>query len=240
MIIIPAIDLKDGNAVRLYQGDFATAEKVADDPLMTAKRFEESGAEWMHTVDLDGALKGHPVNMDIIKDMVRNTSLNVEVGGGIRTMEAIDDYVGAGVKRVILGSVALSEPDLVKEAVGEYGNMIAVGIDARDGMAKGGAWLEDSRVSFMELAEKMCGIGVRTIIYTDIEKDGTLSGPNEDHLRQLNDSIDADIIASGGIHNIADIGTLAKAGLYGAICGKAIYTGDLDLREAIDAGKKQG
>lgn len=236
MIILPAIDLKDGMAVRLYQGDFATVQKVANDPLETAKRFERDHAQWIHMVDLDGALKGHPVNMEIISTVAFKTNLYVEVGGGIRTMETIDDYINIGVKRVILGSVALSDPDLVKRAVDKYEDMIAVGIDARKGIVKGGGWLEDSDVNFLDLAEEMERAGVRTVIYTDIEKDGTLSGPNNDDLDKLNQHLDANIIASGGVHNIDDIGTLASLGLYGAICGKAIYTGDLDLTEAIKLG----
>ena len=237
MIILPAIDLKDGMAVRLYQGKFSTVEKVADDPLETAKRFEHDHAEWIHMVDLDGALEGHPVNVDIITSVVAGTDLHVEVGGGIRTMETIDDYIGKGVQRVILGSVALSDPDLVKRAVAKYGEKIAVGIDAHKGMVKGGGWLEGSDVNFLDLGKEMDNAGVPTIIYTDIEKDGTLSGPNTYDLDELNQNLDANIIASGGVANIDDIGVLSALGLYGAICGKSVYTGDLDLPQAIKLGR---
>lgn len=237
MIILPAIDLKNGTAVRLYQGDFDTAEKVADDPLKTAKRFESDGADWIHLVDLDGALKGQPVNMDIVTDIVNNTDLYVEVGGGIRTMETIEEYVSIGVKRVILGSIALYDPDFMKKAVDKYEDMIAAAIDAKNGLVCGGGWIEESEVHFLELAEKMDDADVRTIIYTDIEKDGTLAGPNKHDLDELNNHVSANVIASGGVHNIDDIGNLASLGLYGTICGKAIYTGDLDLAEAIEIGR---
>lgn len=237
MIILPAIDLKDGNAVRLTQGDFATTEKVADDPIETAKRFEEAGADWIHMVDLDGAVKGHPVNIDIVAEVIKTTSLYVEIGGGIRNMETIDAYVEKGVKRVILGSIALTDPDFVKLAVQKYDDIIAVGIDAKKGMARSGGWLEGSEVNFLDLAKKMDEVGVRTIIYTDIEKDGTLKGPNKDELNELNCHVDANIIASGGVSHIDDIGSLASLGLYGTIIGKAIYTGDVDLVEALEIAR---
>lgn len=236
MIILPAIDLKDGTAVRLFQGEFETAEKVANDPLETAVKFEKDGADWIHLVDLDGALKGCPVNINIIKDIIENTSLYVEVGGGIRSMDTIDEYIRLGVKRVILGSVALSDPDLVKEAVQKYEDMIAIGIDAKNGMVKSNGWTEGSEVGYLDLAKQMDEAGVRTLIYTDIEKDGTLTGPNKEQLDILNSNVNANIIASGGVHNIDDIGMLATLGLYGTICGKAVYTGDLDLAEAIEVG----
>ena len=236
MIILPAIDLKNKTAVRLYKGDFSTVEKVANDPVETAQHFEKNGAEWVHIVDLDGALKGHPVNIDIIKTIVNDTSLYVEVGGGIRTMEVIEDYINAGVKRVILGSAAFTNPDLVKQAVKKYEDYIAVGIDAKNGTVKTNGWIEESEMNFLDLAEKMDEIGVRTIIYTDIEKDGTLTGPNKEDLDLLNSRVNANIIASGGVHDIDDIGILASIGLYGTICGKAIYTGDLDLVDAIEVG----
>lgn len=237
MIILPAIDLKDGTAVRLRQGDFDTTEKVADDPIKTAKRFETDGADWIHMVDLDGAVKGHPVNMEIIADVVKNTNLYVEIGGGIRTMDTIDNYVKKGVKRIILGSIALNEPEFVARAVEKYDDIIAVGIDAKKGMARSSGWLEGSEIHFIDLAQKMDEIGVRTIIYTDIERDGTLEGPNKEELDDLNNNIDANVIASGGVSNIDDIGNLASLGLYGAIVGKAVYTGDVDLAEAIDVAK---
>lgn len=237
MIILPAIDLKDGNAVRLTQGDFATTEKVANDPIETAKRFESEGADWIHMVDLDGAVEGQSVNMDIVAEVAKSTNLYVEIGGGIRNMETIDTYVDKGVKRVILGSVALSDPDFVAQAVDKYDDIIAVGIDAKKGMVRSNGWLEGSEINFLDLALKMDEVGVRTIIYTDIEKDGTLKGPNKKELDELNGHVDANIIASGGVTTIDDIGNLASLGLYGAIIGKAIYTGDIDLVEAIDVAR---
>ncbi len=237
MIILPAIDLKNGTAVRLLQGEFDTAEKVADDPLETARRFETDGADWIHIVDLDGALSGKPMNLNVIKEIMEKTSLYIEVGGGIRTMETMDEYISLGAKRVILGSVALSDPELVQKAVDKYEDMIAVGIDAKRGKVKSNGWTEGSDVDFLDLAKKMDDAGVRTIIYTDIEKDGTLTGPNKEELNALNCAVDANIIASGGVHNIDDIGILASLGLYGTICGKAIYSGDLDLPTALEIGR---
>ncbi len=233
MIILPAIDIKNGQCVRLTKGDFNTVEKVAEDPLMTARSFEECGAEWIHMVDLDGAVAGKPLNRDIFLDVVKNTGLKVEVGGGIRTTEDMASYVEGGVERIILGSVAIQNPELAKEAVKEFGSKIAIGIDAKGGMASGGGWLEDSRIHYIELAKMMEQIGVKTIIYTDIAKDGTLSGPNLEHLEALQKAVSCHIIASGGIHVIEDIQNLAKRNLYGAICGKSIYKGTLSLREAL-------
>jgi len=237
MIILPAIDIKDGKAVRLYQGDFDTAEQVADDIIETAKSFEEIGADWIHVVDLDGAYAGRPVNIDKIREIIGETSLNVEVGGGIRTIDTIDDYIDVGAKRVILGSVALSNPELVVKAVEKYKDMIAVSIDSKDGLVKSSAWTEKSETYFLDFAKEMDDIGVRTIIHTDIEKDGTLEGPNKENLEILNRSLDANIIASGGVHHIDDITLLASMGIYGVITGKAIYSGKLDLAEALDIGR---
>jgi phosphoribosylformimino-5-aminoimidazole carboxamide ribotide isomerase len=233
MIILPAIDLIDGKCVRLTRGDYGTSEQVAENPVITACEFEAVGAKWLHIVDLDGAKAGEPRNFETISRVINATELKVELGGGIRTMDAIDDAFALGVSRVILGSVAISEPELVREAARRYGDKIAVGIDALDGMAKTGGWLEDGNVRFTELARAMDDAGVRTIIYTDISRDGTLSGPNITQLAELSGAVSANIIASGGIRDIADVEKLRELGLYGAILGKSIYKGTIDLAEAI-------
>lgn len=239
MIILPAIDIKDRTPVRLYQGAFETVHQVAADALETAKQFEAAGAEWIHMVDLDGACEGHPVNTDIFLAVAKETGLKVELGGGIRTMDDIAAYLDGGISRVILGSVALHEPDLVREAAARYGAAIAVGIDARDGRVRGGGWLEDSDVHFVDLSRAMAEAGVQTIIYTDIAKDGTLSGPTLADYEQLIAACPSvHIIASGGIRDIANIVDLKAAGLYGAICGKSLYEGTLSLEEALALAKE--
>lgn len=234
MIIFPAIDIIDGKPVRLFKGDFATAEQVADDALATAKGFVKAGAEWVHMVDLDGSLKKKPVNADTFVSVATETPLKVEVGGGIRTMNDIDFYAQKGISRVILGSVALKNPDLVAEACKEFGSLVAVGIDAKNGYAATEGWTESSDIYFVDLARRMEDMGVRTIIYTDIGRDGTLTGPNVSQLTELNDAVTCDIIASGGVTNIDDIKELKNNNLYGAICGKSIYKGTLNLADAIE------
>lgn len=239
MIILPAIDIKDRTPVRLYQGSFDTVHQVAADALETAREFEAAGAEWIHMVDLDGACAGHPVNTDIFVSVAKETSLKVELGGGIRTMADIDATLGAGVSRVILGSVALHEPALVREAVAKYGEKIAVGIDAKGGRVRGGGWLEDSDVHFIDLAKAMAEAGVTTIIYTDISKDGTLAGPTVGDYEQLIAACPSvHIIASGGIRDIDNIADLKACGCYGAICGKSLYEGTLSLEEALALAKE--
>lgn len=233
MIILPAIDIKDGQCVRLTKGDFATVEKVAEDPLITARSFQAAGAEWIHMVDLDGAKEGSLKNNQVFVEVAKQTNLKVEIGGGIRTMESIEYYLESGISRVIIGSAAISAPDFVKQAVDRYGERIAVGIDARNGMVSGDGWLSDSDITYLDLAKKMEQIGVKTIIFTDISKDGTLSGPNLEQLGKINDAVSCGIIASGGIHVMKDIEDLQEMGLYGAICGKSIYKGTLSLEEAI-------
>jgi phosphoribosylformimino-5-aminoimidazole carboxamide ribotide isomerase len=234
MIIFPAIDIIGGKPVRLYKGDFSTAQQVADDALETAQQFVQAGAQWIHMVDLDGSLEKKPVNAKTFTDVASKTSLKVEIGGGIRTMQDIDFYVNNGISRIILGSVALKNPELVKEAVKEFGNIIAVGIDAKNGFAATEGWTESSDVYFTELAKRMEDVGVKTIIYTDISKDGTLSGPNIEQLIEINKAVSCDITASGGITDINDIIALKNENLYGAICGKSIYNGTLKLSEAVE------
>lgn len=237
MIILPAIDIKDGNCVRLFKGDFSTVEKVADNYLETAQSFEKAGAEWIHMVDLDGAKEGRPVNTKIYTDVAAKTNLKVEIGGGIRNLETIEEYLNMGISRVIIGSAALKNPALVKEAVEKFGSeKIAVGIDAVNGMVAAEGWLEASDVNYIDLANKMIEAGVRYFIFTDISKDGTLSGVNKEQLKTLADATDGkcNIIASGGVHTMDDIIACKEMGLYGTICGKSIYKGTLNLKEAIE------
>lgn len=233
MIIFPAIDIMDGKPVRLLRGDFDTAEQVAEDVLTTVKQFARVGCTWVHMVDLDGSLQKKPVNADPILQVVEHTPLKVEVGGGIRTMEDIAFYLDRGVDRVILGSVALKNPELVQQAVDAYGDKIAVGIDAKQGMVATEGWTEDSQMDFIDLAKAMEKMGVATIIYTDIGRDGTLSGPDVQGLDRLNKAVGCNVIASGGVTTITDILVMKDKKMYGTICGKCIYKKTLDLREAV-------
>lgn len=238
MVILPAIDIKDGQCVRLFKGDYATVQKVAESYMDTARAFEKAGAEWIHMVDLDGAKDASQQNKEIFLDVAKNTGLKVEVGGGIRSMDTVEMYLKNGVSRVIIGSAAVKNPALVKDAVKEFGNRIAVGIDAKNGFVATEGWLETSEVRFTELAKAMSEVGVEYIIFTDISKDGTLSGVNAEQLDEINKCCKANITASGGVHTIEDIKICKKLGLYGTICGKSIYSGTLDLKQAIDEAKK--
>ena len=237
MVILPAIDIKDGNCVRLFKGDYGTVEKVADSYMDTARSFVAAGSEWIHMVDLDGAKDATQQNKEIFLDVAKNTSLKVEVGGGIRSLDNVEMYLSGGISRVIIGSAAVKNPQLVKDAVKEYGDRIAVGIDAKNGYVATEGWLETSDVYFTELAKAMSDVGVKYIIFTDIAKDGTLSGVNAQQLKEINESCSANIIASGGVHTIEDIRICKELGLYGTICGKSIYSGSLDLREAVELAK---
>ncbi|MBO4579393.1 MAG: 1-(5-phosphoribosyl)-5-[(5-phosphoribosylamino)methylideneamino]imidazole-4-carboxamide isomerase [Clostridiales bacterium] len=242
MIIFPAIDIKDGNCVRLVKGDFGTASKVAEDYMETARSFEAKGAEWIHMVDLDGAKAGRPVNTKIYEDVCQNTGLKVEVGGGIRNMETIREYLDMGISRVILGSAALKDPKLVEDSIAVFGpEKIVVGIDSMDRMVATEGWLEASDVNYIDLALKMNAIGVKYFIFTDISRDGTLTGVNVEQLSDLADALKdkAYIVASGGVKTMDDIVACKEMGLYGAICGKSIYSGTLDLAEAINYAKEE-
>lgn len=233
MIILPAIDVKDGRCVRLFQGDFSTAEQVAENHLQTAKSFEDAGAKWIHMVDLDGAKDAKPVNSALFLEVAKNTSLKVELGGGIRNMQTVEYYLSRGISRVILGSAAVQNPAFVAQAVKEFGEQIAIGIDAKNQMVAAEGWLDNSGLHYLELAKQMEQVGITRIIYTDISKDGTLSGPNLEQLDAINQAVSCDIIASGGIKELADIKALKELGLYGAICGKSIYSGSLSLKAAV-------
>lgn len=233
MIILPAIDIKDGKCVRLRKGEFDTAEQVAASPYDTADSFRQAGAAWIHMVDLDGAKDAKPVNSEIFCKVAAQSGLKVELGGGIRRMDTIEYYLQQGIARIILGSVAVKNPALVKEAVQHFGGQIAVGIDAKQGMVATEGWLDTSNVNYIEMAKMMEAVGVQTIIYTDISKDGMLSGVNGEQLDAINQAVSCNIIASGGVKSLADIELCKQLGLYGVICGKSIYSGSLDLAEAV-------
>lgn len=232
MIILPAIDLKGGQCVRLFKGDFATAHKVAEDPGQTAEMFRDCGASYIHVVDLDGSLQGKCVNEGAIRAILQ-AGVPVELGGGVRNMQTIEYLLDLGVSRVILGSAALKDPAFAQEAVQRWGAAIAVGIDAKEGYVAAEGWLETSNVHYLDLARRMEQMGVKNIIFTDIGRDGTLAGPNLEQLGALAQAVSCDITASGGVKDIEDIRALKDMGLYGAIAGKAIYSKTLDLREAI-------
>ncbi len=233
MIILPAIDIKDGKCVRLRKGEFDTAEQVAANPYDTAAGFRQAGAAWIHMVDLDGAKDARPVNAEIFCRVAAESGLKVELGGGIRNMDTIEYYLERGIERVILGSVAVKNPALVKDAVNHFGEKIAVGIDAKQEMVATEGWLDTSNVHYIEMAKMMEAVGVQTIIYTDISKDGMLSGVNGEQLNALNQAVSCSIIASGGVKSIEDILLCRQMNLYGVICGKSIYSGSLDLAEAV-------
>ena len=237
MKLLPAIDLLGGNCVRLFRGDFDTAHQVADDPLSTARSFQKAGAGWIHMVDLDGARTGDGINRPVILHVAQNTSLKVEVGGGIRSMDAIDTYLQGGVSRVILGSAALEDPPLVKKAVEQYGQRIAVGIDAKNGQVAARGWLSTSSVDYLTLAKQMENLGVSTIIYTDIAKDGMMLGPNFEQMKALRQAVSCDLVASGGIRSLEDLQQLQDIGIDWAILGKSIYQGAIDLAKALKWAK---
>ena len=240
MIILPAIDLKDGKVVRLFKGEFDTVHQVADDPIATAKAFYDAGARYIHMVDLDGAKDGIRKNADIVRAVAQSVGLKVELGGGIRSMADLEEVFALGVYRAVIGSAAVSHPEFVAEAVAKYGERIAVGIDTKNGRVKTAGWIEDSGLDYLEFARQMQNISVKTIIFTDIETDGTLHGPAFEKLAALQQSVDCNIIASGGVSNNEDIQKLAGMGLYGAIIGKAYYAGTIDLAQAAaDAGAQQ-
>ncbi len=236
MIIFPAIDIQGGECVRLTRGDFSTAERVAEDPVQTALSFKEAGAEWLHMVDLDGAKSGQMQNRDVFIAAARRTEMKIQLGGGIRDMKTASYYLENGIERIIVGSLAVRNPKLVAEMVREFGDRIIVGIDAENGMVKIDGWLGAGKVSFLTLAREMAYIGVRHVIYTDISRDGTLSGPNLGDLKRLRDGTGINIIASGGISGIDDIRALADLRIYGAICGKSLYRQTLSLEEALKVG----
>jgi phosphoribosylformimino-5-aminoimidazole carboxamide ribotide isomerase len=238
MIVFPAIDLMSGRPVRLYKGDYDRKEIVASSAVETALSFEKAGAEWIHVVDLDGAKSGTKLNAALITKIASEVSIPIEVGGGIRTFDDVAYYLKHGVKRVILGTAAIEDEELLQLCIKEYRNRIAVGIDCKDGYVCGNGWLEKSRLYYLNFAKHLEKIGVQTIIFTDISKDGTLNGPNLEMLDHLRNTVEMNITASGGIRDLENIRSLASRHLYGAITGKAVYAGTLDLKQAIEAGKE--
>ena len=233
MIILPAIDIKDGQCVRLYQGDYARVTTYDADPVRVAQRWQAAGASWLHVVDLDGAARGQPVNIELIRRIREKTSLHIEVGGGMRSLAHVEQVIALGIDRVILGTMALTE--LLVEALKRWGEHIAVGLDARDGWVATSAWRETSSTRATVLAKELCMIGVRRFVYTDIARDGALSGPNLAALVEMQQTLAStcSLIASGGVSSLADLRSLAALNIEGAIVGRAIYTGDVDLATAI-------
>lgn len=239
MKLFPAIDIIEGCAVRLVKGDYAQKTVYSKQPVAVAKGFAEAGATYLHLVDLEGAKDGGTPNLEVIRKIVKESGLLVEVGGGIRSEETIQTYLEAGVFRVILGTAAVGNPDFLKEMVVKYGERIAVGVDIKGGMVAVKGWTELSQESCFDFCEKLEKIGVKTIICTDISKDGLLDGTNLALYRDLSEKFRVDIVASGGVTTLADVEQLQKMGLYGAILGKALYTGNIDLKKAIDMTKEE-
>ena len=237
MLIFPAIDLYEQKAVRLYKGDYEKMTVYSNDPLSVAKDFERAGATWIHMVDLEGAKFGTTPNLDVVKSIVENTQLSVEIGGGIRNMETAAAYLNAGVSRVILGTAAVNDPAFLQNAIEKFGDKIAVGVDLKDGMVAIKGWTEITSETADSFCEKMQNYGVKTIICTDISKDGAMQGTNLELYRKLSKAYSVDIIASGGVSTMEDVKSLREMELYGAIVGKAYYTGAIDLKEAIKIAK---
>ncbi|MGQ7563249.1 1-(5-phosphoribosyl)-5-[(5-phosphoribosylamino)methylideneamino]imidazole-4-carboxamide isomerase [Streptococcus suis] len=238
MQIYPAIDIRNGKAVRLFKGDFNQETVVNPDVLDQAKTFAAAGIDFIHVVDLDGALEGRATNRDLIASLKSETGLRIQVGGGVRTLDQIADYLDAGIDRVIIGSMAVKNPDFVKQALKRFGSQaIVVGIDAKNGFVATEGWLETSQVDYLSLAKEMEKIGVRIFVYTDVDRDGTLTGPNFDHYRKLKATLtEADVIASGGIHSMSDLVELAQIGVSGIIVGKAYYSGKVSLDDLQQFG----
>lgn len=237
MIIFPAIDLVEQKAVRLFKGDYANMTVYSDDPVGVARDFEAAGATHIHMVDLEGAKDGTTPNLAVVEQVARETSLKVEIGGGVRDMATVEKYLAVGVDRVILGTAAVTDEKFLRAAVAKYGEHIAVGADVKDGFVAIKGWLEKSAYTLEQFMDKMQSIGVKTIICTDISKDGAMQGPNAGLYEALSQEIGMDIIASGGVSSIDDIRRLAAMNLHGAIVGKAYYTGAVDLKEAIEVAK---
>lgn len=237
MYIYPAIDLYGGKAVRLYKGDYAQMTVYSDDPVSVARDFAAAGASHIHLVDLEGAKIGKPANLDTIAKIVEATGLFAEVGGGIRDMETVDSYLSIGVSRVILGTAAVKDSVFLQAALDKYGEKIAVGVDLKDGFVAIKGWTETSDLKTEDFFEKMQNMGVKTIICTDISRDGAMKGANRELYRELSAKFDIDLIASGGVSSMEDVTALAEMKLHGAIIGKAYYIGAVNLKEAVEAAK---
>ena len=236
MILYPAIDLKDGNCVRLYKGEMDQATVFNDDPAAQAKSFQDSGCEWLHLVDLNGAFAGEPVNAAAVESILSTVSVPAQLGGGIRDMATIEMWLNKGLQRVILGTVAVENPDLVREAAKAFPGHVAVGIDARDGKVATKGWAEETDVMVTDLAKSFEDAGVSAIIYTDINRDGAMQGPNVQATAALANAVSIPVIASGGVSSLEDLRALKSCGapLDGAISGRALYDGAIDLKEALD------
>ena len=236
MLIIPAVDIKNKKCVRLKQGLPNQEIIYSDDPVEVAKKWESLGAKWLHIIDLDGAFKGEPVNLDVIEAIIKNIKIPIELGGGLRTETVIKKILNLGVKRAILGTAAIENTSLIKSLCKKYKERIAVGIDSKDGKVAIKGWLKNSNVDSITLAKNMVRLGVKTLICTDIKRDGMLQGPNIEYLKRIAENVDAEIIASGGISSLEDVKKIAeleKFGITGMIIGKALYSGDIDLKEAL-------
>ncbi len=238
MRIFPAIDLYDKKAVRLFKGDYDQMTIYSDNPKEIAQDFKNCGATHIHLVDLEGAKLGTTPNIDVIKDIISVGGLFVEVGGGIRSIETVEKYINAGVNRVILGTAAVTDEGFLKEALTKYGDKIAVGVDLKDGYVAIKGWTEKSEISAFQMFEKMCSLGVSNIICTDISKDGAMKGTNHDLYKELSEKFNIDITASGGVSSMEDVERLSALNIYGAIIGKAYYTGAIDLKEAVKVAEK--
>ncbi len=238
MNIFPATDIYDGKVVRLYKGDYSQMTVYSDSPLSVAKSFKNSGAEFLHVVDLEGAKNGTTPNIDVVEDLVRNSGLKVQIGGGIRTSDVIERYLDIGVMRVIIGTTAVTDPVFLRKMVSKYGEKIAVGVDLKDGFVAIKGWTEKSDVACFDFFTSLQEMGVSTVICTDISKDGALKGTNLPLYKDLSEYFNMDIIASGGVTSIDDVTALRDMGLYGAILGKAIYTGNIDLKEAVTLARE--
>ncbi|MEM1362238.1 MAG: 1-(5-phosphoribosyl)-5-[(5-phosphoribosylamino)methylideneamino]imidazole-4-carboxamide isomerase [Pseudomonadota bacterium] len=236
MILYPAIDLKDGACVRLLKGDMEAATVFNDDPEAQAKRFEDAGCQWLHLVDLNGAFAGAPINADAVSKILETVSVPVQLGGGIRDMDTIEMWLGSGVRRVILGTSAVENPDLVRSAARSFPGQVAVGLDARQGMVATRGWAAETDVRVPDLAKRFEDAGIAAIIYTDINRDGAMQGPNVAATAALAYAVDIPVIASGGVSSLDDLIALRDCGapLNGAISGRALYDGAIDLREAIE------
>ena len=237
MKLFPAIDLYDGKAVRLYKGDYNQMTVYSENPIEIARDFENCGAKYIHLVDLEGARDGTTPNIEIVKQIANETTLFCEIGGGIRSMETVDAYLNAGVDRVILGTAAVKDPVFLEQAVAKYKEKIAVGVDVKDGFVAIKGWVEKSEYSCFQFCEKMQELGVKTIICTDISKDGAMKGTNRELYKELSQKFSLQITASGGVSDIEDIKALRQLDLYGAIIGKAYYIGAIDLKEALEVAK---
>ena len=237
MIILPAIDLFNSKAVRLLKGDYSNMTVYDENPVNTAMKFKSEGAEWIHIVDLEGARSGETVNLETIIKIKNACNLKCEVGGGIRNLKIIESYIKSGIDRVILGTAAVTEKNFVEEAIKNFGEKIAVGADIKNNSIAIKGWLENANINALDFCEKMQDAGVKTLICTDISKDGAMKGTNISLYENLNAKFNMNIIASGGVSSLDDVKNLAKLNLYGAIIGKAYYTGAVKIKEVIEAAK---